>query len=152
LWFSNIVVQGQPMFQQDDCRENAPVKRARRANKAYLLATAEYWLHFADQLDYLIRRWVIPVRYGVTRSTAATPFFRWSFPRKHSRGETRSTSHREALVRGNGLLNEVQAAFGQCLSAEYDLTQPIPDRLIDLLRQFEQQNGKAQSDGYPIMT
>jgi|SRR5713101_8277400 len=144
------------MFQQDDYGKNAPVKPVKlacrasmSADKAHLLAAAERWLHFADQLDYLIRRWVIPVRYGVTRSAAATPFVRLSLPRKHSRGVSRSTPHRKALMRGNGLLSEVQAAIGRCLSAEYDLTQPIPDRLVDHFRQLEQRNGKANTKGLP---
>ena len=151
------------MFQQDDYGKNAPikpVKLARRAStsadKAHLLAAAERllaaaerWLHFADQLDYLIRRWVIPVPYGDSRSVAPTPLFRWSLPRKHSRAVSRSTPHRKASMRSNGLLSEVQAAIGRCLSAEYDLAQPIPNRLVDLLRQLEQRNGKANTKRLP---
>ena len=38
----------------------------------------------------------------------------------------------------DGSLNEIQAAIGRWLSAEYDLAQPIPQRLVDLLRQLEQ--------------
>ena len=38
----------------------------------------------------------------------------------------------------DGSLNELQAAIGRWLSSEYDLEQPIPQRLIDLLRQLEQ--------------
>ena len=38
----------------------------------------------------------------------------------------------------DGSLNELQAAIGRWLSAEYDLEQPIPQRLVDLLRQLEQ--------------
>ena len=37
---------------------------------------------------------------------------------------------------GNGLFNEVLAAIGRSLRAEYDLTEPIPARLADLLRQL----------------
>ncbi len=139
------------MLKQDDYGENATVKLARRANtsayEARLLAAAERWLHFADQLDYLIGRWVIPVPYGDSRSVAATPLFRWSLPRKHSRAVSRSTPHRKASMRSNGLLSEVQAAIGRCLSAEYDLAQPIPDRLVDLVRQLEQRNGESGYDG-----
>ena len=147
-----------PLPKQDDCRKNAAVKLARRAttsaDKAHLLAAAERWLHFADELDYLIRRWVVPVPYGDGRSVAATPLFRWSLPRKHSRGVSRSTQHRTASMRSNGLLSEVQAAIGQGLSAEYDLAQSIPNRLVDLLRQLEQRNGESgckgiAGDGYP---
>ncbi len=144
------------MFQQDDYGKNAPVKPVKlacrasmSADKAHLLAAAERWLHFADQLDYLIRRWVIPVPYGDSRSVAPTPLFRWSLPRKHSWAVSRSTPHRKALMRSNGLLSEVQAAIGRCLSAEYDLAQPIPNRLVDLLRQLEQRNGKANTKRLP---
>jgi hypothetical protein len=38
----------------------------------------------------------------------------------------------------DGSLNELQAAIGRWLSAEYDLEQSIPQRLVDLLRQLEQ--------------
>jgi hypothetical protein len=37
-----------------------------------------------------------------------------------------------------GSLNELQAAIGQWLLVEYNLGQPIPQPLIDLLRQLEQ--------------
>jgi len=46
-------------------------------------------------------------------------------------------------MRRDGLLNDLQAAIGQYLSAEYDLTQPIPARLADLLRQLEQPSGRS---------
>jgi hypothetical protein len=66
------------MFQQDIYRKN--VRASSSTDKTYLLATAERWLaagerwlHFADQLDHLIRRWIIPVRYGVARPAAARP-------------------------------------------------------------------------------
>jgi hypothetical protein len=130
------------MAKLDDYGENAAVKLVRRANtcayEARLLAAAERGLYFADQLDYLIRRWVIPVPHGDSRSVAATPLFRWSLPGKHSREASRSTPPTMASMRSDGLLNEVQAAIGRCLSAEYDLAQPIPNRLVDLLRQLEQ--------------
>jgi hypothetical protein len=122
--------------------KNAVVKLARRANtstyEARVLAKAERGLHFADQLDYLIRRRIVPVPYGGNRLVTTTPLFRWSSLRKHSRGVSRPTPHRKASMRSNGLLSEVQAAIGRCLSAEYDLAQPIPNRLVDLLRQLEQ--------------
>ena len=121
------------MPKHDDHRKNAA--------KSQLLALAERGLQPADQLDYLIRRWVIPVYFEASRSVASTPLFRWSLPRKHS--ASRSTPHREASTWSNGLLSEVQAAIGRYLRAEYDLAQPIPARLVDLLRQLEQRNGES---------
>jgi hypothetical protein len=127
------------------------VKLARRSNtsayQARVLAAAERGLHFADQLDYLIRRWIIPVPCGDRRLIGATPVVRWFLSRKHSRGVSRPTPHWKASMRSNGLLNEVQAAIGRCLSAEYDLAQPIPNRLVDLLRQLEQRDGENGSKG-----
>jgi hypothetical protein len=136
------------MAKLDDYGENAAVKLVRRAStcayEARLLAAAERGLHFADQLDYLIRRWVVPVPHGDSRSVAGARLFRWSLPRKHSRQASRSMPPTKASMRSNGLLSEVQAAIGQCLSAEYDLAQPIPNRLVDLLRQLEQRNGEER--------
>ena len=37
---------------------------------------------------------------------------------------------------GQRFINEVLAAIGRSLRAEYDLTEPIPARLADLLRQL----------------
>jgi Anti-sigma factor NepR len=94
------------------------INLARRtpADKAHLLALAERWIRPLDRLDYMIRRWAIPVPLEVNRSAAAS-------------------------MLSNGLLSEVQAAIGRYLRAEYDLAQPIPDRLVDLLRQLEQRGG-----------
>lgn len=108
-----------------DYKENAAVKPAPRANapadESKLLALAERWLRPADKLDYLISRWVIPVSYEVRRSTP----------------------HR-ASMRNNRQLSEIPAAIGRYLQAEYDLAQPIPARLVDLVRQLdEQRNGQA---------
>jgi hypothetical protein len=113
------------MSEPDDYRKNAVLEPARRANTpadaAKLLARAERWFRPADQLDYVIRRWVIPVPYEVSRSTL----------------------HR-ASMRNNRQLSQIPAAIGRYLRAEYDLAQPIPARLVDLVRQFdEQQNGQA---------
>ena len=98
------------------------INLARRApaDKAYLLAMDERWLRPVDRLDYMIRRWAIPVPLEVNRSAAAS-------------------------MLSNGLLSEVQAAIGRYLRAEYDLAQPIPDRLVDLLRQLEQRGGELRA-------
>ena len=52
-----------------------PRRLSMRSEKAYLLALAERWLRPADQLDDLIRRWVIRVPLG---SAAPTPLLRRS--------------------------------------------------------------------------
>jgi hypothetical protein len=77
------------------------INLARRApaDKAYLLALAERWLRPVDRLDYMIRRWAIPVPLEVNRSAAAS-------------------------MLSNGLLSEVQAAIGRYLRA--DLRSPSP--------------------------
>jgi hypothetical protein len=58
------------MPEWDDQGKNAGVKLARRANiptvKPHLFAWAERWLRPADELDDMIRRWVIPVSFGIT--------------------------------------------------------------------------------------
>jgi hypothetical protein len=62
------------MPEWDDYRRSAGVKLARRANisaaKPHLFARAERWLRPADQLDDMIRRWVIPVPFGITPNSA----------------------------------------------------------------------------------
>jgi hypothetical protein len=140
LWGPNA------MPERDDHRESAAFKLPRRANtpadRMHLFAQAESWLRPVDQLDYLIRRWAIPLPFEVSQSVASTHLFRWSLPRKHSQGVSRSKPHREASMRNSGLLSEVQAAIGRYLRAEYDLAQPIPAHLVDLLRQFEQRSGE----------
>jgi len=99
----------------------------------------ERWLGPANKLDYMIRRRVIAdhpcdsdhafARAARFRSSAASPPSSWEY--------ARMTLH-PAVTRGNPVLNELQAAIGRCLSAEYDLTEPIPDRLMALLRRVEQ--------------
>jgi hypothetical protein len=110
-----------PMPNYDDYRENA----TKSQRLALVERLAERGLHPADQLDYLIRRCVIPVPHE-TRT----------FPRRHSREVRRSTQHREPAIGNSDLLRELQAAVGAYLRAEYDLAQPIPARLADLLRQL----------------
>jgi hypothetical protein len=38
---------------------------------------------------------------------------------------------------------QVRALIGRQLLAQYDVTQPLPDRLVDLLRTIEQSNSKV---------
>jgi hypothetical protein len=40
---------------------------------------------------------------------------------------------------GTAVLSELQTAIGRCLRAQYDLTQPIPEQLSELLRQFDKE-------------
>ena len=117
------------MAEQDDDRKSVgfePTHRAdMSADEAHLLDRAERWLRPADQLDYTIRRWMIPV------PSVETP----------SRGVIGATPHSEALVRSNIRLSEFQAAIGRYLRTQCDdLAQPIPARLVELLRQLEQRN------------
>jgi hypothetical protein len=67
------------MPQQDDHRKAVEVKLARRGNmaaadKARLLALPERWLRPADQLDYMIRRRVIPVTLRLIGQSHRTRF------------------------------------------------------------------------------
>src|SRR5262249_47502165 len=65
------------------------------ADKAHLLAETERWVHL------LLRRWVLPVHYRVTRSVAAGPPFRWSLPRERQQEASRcvALAARAELVR-----------------------------------------------------
>jgi hypothetical protein len=94
-------------------------------------ALAAPWLRSVDQLDYMIRRGVVPVRFEAGRSVASAPLLRRSFLLKHPRGISRSRPHKEASMRSNGPLSEIQAAIGRCLRAEYALTSGTTD-LIEL--------------------
>jgi hypothetical protein len=75
----------------------------------------ERCLRPADRLDYAIRRLVTPVPAEVNRS------------------------------RRRALLTNIQAAIGRYLFAEYDLAQPIPNRLTHLLIQLEQPDGRSEA-------
>jgi hypothetical protein len=48
-------------------------------------------------------------------------------------------------MRSNEILSEVQAAIGRHLGAECELAQPIPARLVDLLRQVEQRHDEPKA-------
>lgn len=104
------------MPKQDDDEQNAGVMLPRpsmRAEKAYLLALVERWLRPADQLDHLIRQWVIPV--PVSRSGAPPSVSRRFLPLKHPRRV--AASDKDASIQGNAPLSEVQAAIGRHLRA-----------------------------------
>ena len=78
----------EPSSEQDHRENNAAAKRVPRgamaADKGQFFALAERWLRPADQLDYMIRRWLIPVSFEPNRSIATDSSLRWSH--KHSRG------------------------------------------------------------------
>ena len=108
-----------PMFQHDDCKWDAAARQNWRANvsaqKAHWLTLAERGFHPADKLDYSIRQWVIPDHPScASQSPSAYP------------------------IQSDGLLSELQAAIGRYLRAEYDLAQPLPERLVILVREVEQ--------------
>ena len=122
------------MTKQADDRKSVGFEAAHRANisadEAHSLDRAERWLRPADQLDYTIRRWVIPV---LSSLEAPAP------------GVIEPTSHSEASKRSNVRLSEFQAAIGRDLRAQYDdLAQPIPVRLVTLLGQLEQRNNGSE--------
>jgi hypothetical protein len=79
---------------------------------------AERWLRPVDHVDYLVRRWLIPVRFE---------------------DPTRSTQLKELSVQHAGS-SHIQQAIGQRLGAEYAVELSLPARLARLLREFEQRN------------
>jgi hypothetical protein len=103
------IVGMSPMFGQDDFKRNV------NAHNGYWMTLAERGLRPVDKLDYSIRRWAIddhPSRIG----------------RSHS------LYSKETDAR----LNEIQRAIGRYLRAEYELTQPMSERLVALVRKVEQ--------------
>jgi hypothetical protein len=107
------------MLRSEDCKRALPARQDWRASVsadlAHWYALAERASRPVDKLDYLIRRWVIADHPSqVCQSPAAYP------------------------MQSDGLLGELQKAIGQYLRAEYDLAQPVPDRLAALLREVEQ--------------
>jgi hypothetical protein len=89
----------------------------------------EHWLGPANKLDYLIRRWAIPDhpsnvgRMPLSNSLTACP--------TEAAAQNAPSGQRH-------LLTDVKAGIGQYLAAEYDLAQPLPDRLAALLRKVDQ--------------
>jgi hypothetical protein len=94
-----------------------------------VLAVCEGRLRGADQLDYVVRRWLFPI-----------PF----------EEGTRSMRHKEASIQRSGL-SDIQDSIGQGLRQQYALERSMPARLANLLREFEQLNNKPGAfarDGY----
>lgn len=103
------------------------IQAIKPAQAANILDTCpERCLRPADRLDHAIRRLVIPVPPVVNRPVAA-------------RRESSQSASRINVSQRKALLTDIQAAVGRCLFAEYDTAQPMPGRLTDLLRQFEEQ-------------
>jgi hypothetical protein len=115
------------MPKHDEYKE---IARAVLAHTAGVLALAERWLRRADQLDYVVRRRLIPIPFGEG---------------------TRSMPHKEASIRRSGLSSDIQDVIGQRLRAEYALERSMPARLANLLREFEERSNKPEAfarDGY----
>lgn len=93
---------------------------------ARMLDEAERWLRPIDGFDYLVRRWLIPVRF---------------------QEPPQSNPAKKALVQLNGLSSDIQHAIGERLRAQYVVEPSLPARLTKLLRDFEQQNSEAE--GFP---
>jgi hypothetical protein len=117
------------MPERDDPKKTR-VLLSRRAglldHTARVLAVAERRLCRADQLYYVLRRWLIPI-----------PF----------EEGTRSMPHKEASIRRGGLSN-IQDAIGQRLREQYTPERSMPARLANLLREFEQRSIAFARDGY----
>ena len=92
----------------------------------HVLVAAERWLRPADQLDYVIRRWLIPIPIGEG---------------------TQSMPHKEASIRRSGLSSDIQQVIGQRLRAQYAVERSVPARLANLLREFEQRNNQPEAVG-----
>jgi hypothetical protein len=122
-----------PHVQTKSCGQTAPRNEHTRQQEA-LARPGKQRFRPADQLDYRIRRWVIPPSLQADPSVECRP----------SVGVRRAAPRSAASIQSSGLLREVQSAIGRHLCAEYDVTQPIPARLSALLRQLEQRNA---SDG-----
>jgi hypothetical protein len=77
----------------------------------------------ADQLDYVVRRWLIPIPFGEG---------------------IRSMPHKETSIRRSGLSSDIQQVIGQRLRAQYAIERSMPARLANLLREFEQRNNDSE--------
>ena len=137
-----------PMPTQDGHKRNLRVMLswgASMLDAARPLDLAERSLRPADQLDYAVRRWLIPVPFEASRSVAVTSIWRWFSPLKRSQQVTRSMTHKEASIRSSGALSDVQVTIGRHLRAQYALERSMPARLANLLREFEQRNDKPEA-------
>jgi hypothetical protein len=104
------------MRKRNDHKEEQHLTAAALANAE---GVAERLLRPVDELDYRVRRWLRPVA--------------WRTP------PLRKQANRE-------LLSHIQEAIGRSLREEYVVDQSMPDRLANLLREFERQTA---GDSYP---
>ena len=104
---------------------------------AHLIAAAGRCVHVANQVDYSIRRWMIPAHDEPDRPVAAAARARSAVVRQASPVPRAKASRPQRA----GALSEVQVAIARALGAEYDLAEPLPNRLADLLRQLERRHG-----------
>jgi len=129
----------EPKSEHDHRGNNAAAKRVPRgamaADKGQFFALAERWLRPADQRDYMIRRWLIPVPFEPNRLIATDPS-------KHSRGAKQSKYQVAPSRRGNGLLSEVGAVIAQYFLVKCEIPQPIPARRV--VGQLERRKGDPQ--------
>jgi hypothetical protein len=105
----------EPMGERSPCARGTTIKDELHRTAAVLAhaeAVAERLLRPVDELDYRVRRWLRPVSWG-------------------------SPLRKQASIRD--LVSHVQDAIGRSLREEYVLEQSMPDRLANLLREFEQQ-------------
>jgi hypothetical protein len=119
-----------------------PTRRAgSSAGKPGLMTAAGRCLRLADQVDYSIRRMVIPPDERMERAAAVA--------RIHSARTDRARPRRAAAMRDRGALSALQSAIARALGAQYDTAEPLPDRLADLLRQLERRDGdRGYRGGY----
>jgi hypothetical protein len=135
------------MPKPDGRRKSAPDVAGRistPARTANLFVQTPRWLRPVDRLDYQIRRRLIPLYVEGSWSVVASPRFESSLAPGHFPGTSGSMPMRVSSTRGQGVLSEVQAAIGRYLRSEYDVMQPMPTGLIDLLTQFEQRSDESK--------
>jgi hypothetical protein len=103
-----------------------------RPSISRLLNLANRALRPADKFDYTVRKWVFGLPLEAQRSAFAL-----------SEVRTLATGPSTHLARrNNGLVSEVLAAIGRGLRAEYDLAQPIPERLARVLSELKQRESR----------
>jgi hypothetical protein len=113
--------------------QNADIAQSKLFPKAGVVAymdrvidAAERWLRSVDRIDYLVWRWLIPIRFE------DPPI---------------STQHEELSVQHAGLSSQIQQAIGQRFREQYVVERSLPSRLAKLLSEFEQ--GNSGAGGFP---
>ena len=111
------------MPERDDQKKSSSRKAGLLDHVTRALAMAERRFRRADQLDYVIRRRLFPIPFAEG---------------------TKSIPHKEASIRRSGQ-SDIQDAIGQCLCEHYAPERPMPARLANLLREFEQRSNKPEA-------